>query len=251
MHMLHKSMARFVTRAMQHFRISSVATLALAHASTTHGGLVVSWPFDQRTMNSSQNLGSTSLVNTVHERWARGATKPRKDRSIRFRNFDSTANHERSGQEGIGLEISENEYESLAVTWKHKVGARGSAWGKVQYSVGSSGFVSDGLLNEGVFQMTRKRKFMSMACDLAAIGALPAGTTFRLQIVAITHPVSGAYETVRGRPYRARSWWAVDNIVLTGTSVYTPSPGVLSLGIIASCALGNTRRRCFASIDRG
>ena len=249
--MFRRSMARFVTRAMRHFRISSVATLAFAHASTTHGGLVVSWPFDQRTMNSTQNLGSTSLVNTVHGRWARGATKPRKDRSIRFRNFDSTADHERSGHDGIGLEISENGYESLSVTWKHKVGSRGSAWGQVQYSVGSSGFVSDGLLNEGVFQMTRKRKFISMACDLAAIGALPGGTSFRLQIVAITHPVSGAYETVRGRPYRARSWWAVDNIVLTGTSVHIPSPGVLSLGIIASCTFANTRRRRFASIVRG
>ena len=249
--MLHKSMARFVTRAMHHFRISSVATIAFAYASTTHGGLVVSWPFDQRTMNSSENLGSTSLVNTVHGRWVRGATKTRKDRSIRFRNFDSTADHERSGQDGIGLEISENGYENLAVTWKHKVGARGSAWGQVQYSVGTSGFVSDGLLNEGVFQMTRKRKFISMACDLAAIGALPAGTSFRLQIVAITHPASGAYATVRGRPYRARSWWAVDNIVLTGTSVHTPSPGVLSLGVIANCMFGKSRRRCFASIDRG
>jgi hypothetical protein len=130
----------------------------------------------------------------------------------------------------------------------------GRAWqclGAGQYSVGSSGFVSDGLLNEGVFQMTRKRKFISMACDLAAICALPSGTSFLLQIVAITHPVSGAYETVRGRPYRARSWWAVDNSVVTGTSVHTPSTGVLSLSIIASCAFGNTRRRRFASIDRG
>ena len=249
--MFRRSMARFVTRAMHHFKISSVATLAFAHASTTHGGLVVSWPFDQRTMNSSENLGSTSLVNTVHGRWARGATKTRKDRSIRFRNFDSTADHERSGQDGIDLEISENGYESLAVTWKHKVGARGSAWGQVQYSIGTSGFISDGLLNEGVFQMTRKRKFISMACDLAAIGALPAGTSFRLQIVAITHPASGSYATVRGRPYRARSWWAVDNIVLTGTPVHTPSPGVLSLGVIASCMFGKSRRRRFASIDRG
>ena len=249
--MFRRSRARFVTRTMCHFRIGTAAMLALAHATTTQGGLVVSWPFDQRTMNSSENMGSTSLVNTVHGRWARGATKTRKDRSIRFRNFDSTADHERSGQEGIGLEISENDYESLAVTWKHKVSSRGSAWGQVQYSVGSSGFISDGLLNEGVFQMTRKRKFISMACDLAAIGALPGGTSFRLQIVAITHPVSGAYETVRGRPYRARSWWAVDNIVLTGTSVHTPSPGVLSLGAIATCAFRNTRRRGFTSMERG
>ena len=86
-------------------------------------------------------------------------------------------------QHGIGFEFAENEHEILEFTWKQRVGARASAFGQLQYSIDSTGFVSTGLANDGVFQLTRHKKFSSMSCDLAAIGPLPIGSSLRLQIV--------------------------------------------------------------------
>ena len=229
----------------------TVTLIAMMATSTAQAGIVTSWSFDLHSMNSNEDTGFASLKHTVPGRWRRGTTKSRSDRAITFRNFDATADRQHSGQHGIGFEFAENDYESLKITWKQRVGARASAFGQLQYSVGSTGFVCDSLPNDGIFQMTRHKKFSSMSCDLAAIGPLPIGSSLRLQIVSITNPQSGMYETTGRRSYRAHSWWSMDNVVLTGAQVHLPAPGVLAFGIIAGASFGKSRRRYSAKVMCG
>lgn len=231
--------------------VRTVTLIAMMATSTAQAGIVTSWSFDPHSMNSNEDTGFASLKHTVPGRWRRGTTKSRSDRAITFRNFDATADRQHSGQHGIGFEFAENDYESIKITWKQRVGARASAFGQLQYSVGSTGFVCDSLPNDGIFQMTRHKKFSSMSCDLAAIGPLPIGSSLRLQIVSITNPQSGIYETTGRRSYRARSWWSMDNVVLTGAQVHLPAPGVLAFGIIAGASFGKSRRRHGAKVVCG
>lgn len=238
-----------------HCTFVQIATIVVAMTtmatSTAQADIVSSWSFDLHSMSSNEYTGVASLNHTVPGRWTRGTTKHRHDRAIRFRNFDATADRQHSGQHGIGFEFAENEHEILEFTWKQRVGARASAFGQLQYSIDSTGFVSTGLANDGVFQLTRHKKFSSMSCDLAAIGPLPIGSSLRLQIVSITNPQSGMYETTGRRSYRARSWWSMDNVVLTGARVHVPNPGVLAVGIIAGASFGKSRRRHAANVVRG
>jgi len=223
--------------------VRTVTAIALVATSTAQADIVTSWSFDLQSMNSNDDTGLASLEHTVLGRWTRGTTNSRSDRAIRFRNFDATTDRQQSGQNGIGFEFAEMHSERLEFTWKQRVGAHASAFGQLQYAIGSAGFISDGLTNDGIFRMTRNKKFSSMSCDLAAMGPLPTGVSLRLQIVAITNPQTGMYQTTGRRTYGARSWWSMDDIVLTGTSTHAPSPGVLAAVIIAGTSFGNTRRR--------
>jgi hypothetical protein len=223
--------------------VRTVTLIAMMATSTAQAGIVTSWSFDLHSMNSNEDTGVASLKHTVPGRWRRGTTKSRSDRAITFRNFDATADRQHSGQYGIGFEFAENDYESLKITWKQRIGARASAFGQLQYSIDSAEFVSTGLANDGICQLTRHKKFSSMSCDLAAIGPLPIGSSLRLQIVSIINPQSGMYETTGRRSYRAHSWWSMDNVVLTGARVHVPNPGVLAVGIIARASFGKSRRR--------
>ena len=223
--------------------VRTVTAIAVVATSTAQADIVTSWSFDLRSMSSNNDIGLASLERTVPGRWTRGTTNSRRDRAIRFHNFDATADRQQSGQNGIGFEFVEMHSESLELAWKQRVGAHASAFGQFQYAIGSAEFISDGLTNDGIFRLTRHKKFSSMSCDLAAIGPLPIGSSLRLQIVSITNPQSGMYEATGRRSYRARSWWSMDNVVLTGARVQLPTPGVLVAGMIAGALFGKSRRR--------
>ncbi len=245
---VHRRLGAHCTFVQTATVIVAMATMA---TSTAQADIVSSWSFDLYSMSSNEDTGVASLNHTVLGRRTRGASKDRNDRAIRFRNFDATDDRQNNGQNGIRFEFAENDYEILAFTWKHMVGLHASAFGQLQYSIDATGFTSDSLPNNGIFQIVRHKKFSSMSCDLTAIGPIPTGSSLRIQIVEITNPQSGMYETIGRRSYRAHSWWSMDNVVLTGANVDVPTPGVLAAVVVARASFGKARRRHAAKVGRG
>ena len=228
------------TRAV---RMLPAAAVALAAASAAQGAMVAQWSMDRMTLASDDGAGNGSVVNTNTTRWDRGATKSKKDRAVRIRDFDSSAAGTDSGREGIEFTVAGGGFQDLAVTWKQKVDARASAWGQLQYAVGDGTFTTDGLAGDGVFKVSRTGKYAQFSFDLSALGAVAEGHDLTLRIVAIVDPNGIGYRTAGRRAYSSSGAWSIDSLTVTGSPAATaPAPGVGALLALAGTA-GQRRRQ--------
>jgi len=228
--------------ATQAVRMLPAAAVALAAAGAAQGAVVAQWSMDRMSLTADQGDGSGSVVNTSTTRWDRGASNSRRDRAVRIRNFDSSGTGENSGKEGIEFTVADGGFENIGVAWSQRVDARASAWGQLQYAVGDGDFTAAGLDGDGIFILTRSKKYQQFAFDLSSIGALADGQDLHLRIVAVCDPNGLGYRTTGKRRYSASGTWSIDSLTVTGSPAATaPAPGVGAL--LALVGTTGQRRR--------